>query len=446
MSVNNFLLILARALEARDDRDETERRAVYETSRRTLQRYFEQNPEIDAARRETQWAELEEAIAEIEWIHGGKSAPRLSPTDADAATGTASTVPPPAPPRSQPAAPPRSQPAAPPRTDAAPPLRETARPAPPPVATVKPAPPTPPTDRKDPVAPAKVAAPAAPADAPAAMAATRPDIATDGANGSGEPAASDALFGEGDGNGDVVSPRFDDTDVGQGEGDPEKRSRRGRTLVILIVAALLVAYEAGWLEWARRLVVTGSLPKTVVHTVPAGPGDPVAKSAWSQVVGSFLADTGRADQTAAYLKFEPADGANSQELAGRMEWKYTGSGETTELNGRLSVAGSPMTMEILLGPDSESLDGFSRLAMIAFQNTPEPISGAGMLQRVEAATGRLQEADGVATRVGLDRILYGFKPIVADTDPVFDRRSLYQFSITFESGKKMRLVFRLPPP
>jgi hypothetical protein len=459
MSANNFLLILARALEARDDLDASDRRSIYETSRRTLERFFQQNPSMDAASCASQRAELETAITEIERRY---TAP-VTPPETRRETGAARPLSPP--PRPTPAPPPAAPKATPaPATPPLPPVaaqpawkpatevsREprpvpgpTAPPPPPQAPAQAPAPPTKSaaTPPPPPAAPPRAAAPEADRTVAASAATAMPNDDVIDPHRIHDPQAMEALFSDEE----AASPTASDDEVVVDESERRKHNRRGTILLVVVVVGLVLAYETGWLELARRLAVGGPRPNPSVQAVVPGPDDLAATGEWKRIAETRLADTGAADRTATYLRITPANGGTPKDHPGRITWTRSGGGDTAELEGQFTFTDTPVTMEIMFEPDTASMDGFSRLAMIATDNLPEPILEVGPLQRVDPTTGHPKEVEGISTRIGLDRVLYGFRPLPQDDDRRFDRRSVLQFTITLESGERLQTVLRLPPP
>lgn len=395
MSVNNFLIILSRALEVREHRDAADRRNIYETSRRTLERFFEQNPSMDAANRAQQRSELEAAIAEIERRFAEVPARPLPPD----------------------AAPTQALASQPPASPAAPPV-----PAKPPAAPLAPAEPVP-----------------NPATDGQALAAVEP--AKDHRHH--DPKTVEAFFVA---DGDIEPPANSDEEVSENEEvDLRSRNRRGTILLGVVALGLGLAYETGLLELGRRLMVGGSLPSTNEKLIARDPEDIAATGEWTRIASRYLADTGEPDRTAAMLRSETS-GTVTQDFSGEITWKRRGTDDVPELDGELVVSGSPVKVEILAETDTRSIDGFARLIMIAIDGAPESILEVGSLQRVDPATGLSREVDGISTRIGLNRILYGLRPIDADGDPRFEARPLFQFTVTLESGVRLRMIFRMPPP
>lgn len=480
MSVNNFLVILARALEARGRPDATERLSIYETSRRTLERFFEQNPSLDAAARAKQRDELKAAIDELERLHVREHdpVPRRTGEAVDPRGETpGATVPPPktaaappSPPRPPPTAPTARTPADVPPA-AKPAVPPSAKPAVPPA--VKPAAATPPqrpaptasavvseptaARQPTPPAPAETSVPASPplappvpvGDDPGETPASNDETPSRGSTAAEaapnkralpDPRAMEALFGD-----DTDAPNSSDAPVAAAD-EERGRNRRGTIVILVLLLALGVAYQSGWFETARRLVIVGTLPKTDLPVAPAAPNDLAATGGWARVAQDRLGDTGAADRTAALLRFEDAAGANRKDLSGQIAWTRTGSGDGEELHGRLTFTGSPITIEILLERDIGSPDGFSRMALFVVEGTADSILEIGPLQRVDPASGRTRDVDGISSRIGLSRILYGYRPSSEDAEPSFERRALLQFSVVLESGQRVTVSFRLPPP
>ena len=293
--------------------------------------------------------------------------------------------------------------------------------------------------------PAAATPPAVAPDAGSAPTATAPDPSE--ASDEGEkravpgPEAAEALFGTIE----DTAPAPDEPS-GDAEADLRKRNRRGSVVIISLALMLGVAYETGWLELGRRVIVGGSLPKTDVTAPPAAAEDLAAKGAWLRVLGRHLGDTGTKERTTAFLRNENADGTEVQEFGGEIAWTRTGRGDAAETNGRLTLTGSPLTIDLLIDSDTEAPNGYTRVMMIAMENTPEAILDAGRVQRVDPATGHPTDVAGISTRIGIDRILTGFRPVPEDVDPQFEKRSIMQFSVTLESGRRLLTVFRLPPP
>ncbi len=432
MSVNNFLRILVRALEARDHEDPTSRQSVYDMSRRTLERFFEQTPSIDADGRHHQRGQLEAAIAEIEHQFTSAAPP--------GATGGAGTPPSP---RAAPeplAALPPDEPVAPPPARRSEPASSVA--APPPGAAPSPPPPEPAT--AEPPEPREPAAEPLDARLEDRGEEDRDELEAGRAEARHLPPADDlfATSEEAEEEEDRVSE--EDDQAFEDDGERRRRNRRGTLILGVTVLALVLAYETGVGTVLYRLATSGSLPKAVVVVDKPSPDDLSADGRWADLVARRLAPLAEANATSAHLRVEDAKGDDKKEYSGRITWVGAGTGADAAWRGHLVAPEAPFGLDLALESNTDPISGFDRMAIVALDRSSDPLLETPMFKRVDPASGRRREVDGVAVRVGLDRILYGFKPEPGDHDGTFDTRPLYEFAFGFESGRRGNLLIRLP--
>lgn len=431
MSIDNLSKILVRAIEARDRADATARAGVYSLARATLERFFEENGELDEAERSRQRLELDETIARIEdHFRSGRPGPidlsaRPPAPLPPAAAAPRPSAPPPAAAALSPAAPPPAaaapSPAAPSPAAAAPspatppPAAAAPRPAAPPPAAAAPRPASPPSAPAGQSAPAGAAAPTATPTEPV------PDI-FDGA----VPLPEDETIRE-------------PVDVHEAE----RHNRNGAIVLGLMLIALALGYHFEVGGRIHRLFVTGEVgPLTASTTksaveVPSAVFDP-----WADVVFPRLGHTD-AERASAAVLWDATANPRSLGLSGTIVWTPEPPGREAGWIGKLTFAGHTLAADVALEPD-RSMDGsISWIAALVFSGLPEAV-GVSFVGRVDPHTGQATDNTASTVRFGVDRLLVGWEPDPPERDASAESRSLLKIVFSFEDDRRLELHLRMP--
>ena len=411
MSVNGFMKILVRALEVRDHRDPLERRAVYDMSRQTLERFFLQSTDLDEASRADQRQELEAAIAEIERRIDEDTEARAE-DEAEPATADDDV----APSASLPSQPPVSAPAPP----------EPRRPAP--SADVEEAAITPASESDDEVA--------TETPSEATLQPSRHDDHIDRPHRPPAIELFDVLPDDG-------SPTPFEAAIEAEAEEAKRRNRRGMFVLLGLLLLIVVAYEIGLDEAVRRLLVGRTLPGSTIETAPSVAVGPVGPALAAEI--GRLARAPEADVTAARLVIDGGGGA-TVDVVGRIDWTRSVHGDRPSLRGHLVFPERATVVDLLFEEEVSPVDRFDRMILAAFTDLPEPFADIAMFDRVDPKGLAERAAEGTVVRIGLDRALYGYRSVDADRAAAFEERSLFRLRFAFESGRRGHLLIRLPDP
>lgn len=416
MSIDNLSKILVRAIEARDRGDATARAGVYALARTTLERFFEENGELDEAERSRQRVELDETIARIEdHFRSGRPGPiDLSdrpppppPQSPPAAPAPRPATPPPAAPAPRPAAPRPAAPVAPPAT----PIPAPVPPAPPPAARPAPEAPTP--------------TPAVPPPAAPAAARTATDPVPD-------------IF-----DGAVPLPEEESIREPVDIHEVERHNRNGAIVLGLLLIALALGYHYEIGARIQRLFATGdvgplpvSASKTAVG-VPAAIFDP-----WTDVVRPRLGRND-AERASAAVLWDATANPRSAGLTGTIVWTPDPRGREAGWSGRLTFTGHTLAAEVALEPD-RSMDGaITWIAALGFTGLPEA-AAVSYVGRVDPLTGQSAEITASTVRFGVDRMLIGWDVDPPERDASAESRSLLKIVVSFEDDRRLELHLRMP--
>lgn len=425
MSVDSLLKILVRAIEARDGHDMASRASVYTIARATLERFLEQNSDLGDAEKALQRRELELAILDIERKFSAVSE-RTAGSEAGSRQGVElqdeerprPSEPVVRPPAADPAAPSAARetaPTSPPPPPRAAPLELEAAPsvAPPAISTADPA-----EDRRE--------------------AATTPDRGR--AVEDGDDDAS--IFAIGD------DPPGRGPEAVEAEGEARRsHNLRGAVALILILVALGVAYGTNAGETFRRLFVGERSQEAGLPMVR--PPQAETTVAAGKAIGSHprFSRPSEKNVTPAHLRVDAAT-SDVGDFPGRMTWTRIGADANGVIgwSGHAAITGHPFVVDLAMEPNADIVADLTRMILIGWSGLSEPISEAPTFRRIDPRSGRSEEMRGVMVRVGLDRVLFGYRPEAADLHPEFERRSQIEVGFTLESGRRLLFTFCLPDP
>jgi hypothetical protein len=411
MSLTNMTRILVRAIESRNCTTAAERENVYGLSRMTLERFFEANASLTELEKARQRRELVVAIEKIEAafaagrpVHPSRD---LEPHEEDAAPQEA---------------PPTDQPLPLPSPEVAV-AREIVR------HDAPPAPAEPPR-----------AAPVAPPPAPTLAA--DPPPPPDRAAPQGEPPAADdpadELFG---------AAREDDAPA---DPEPSPRSRRLQRLfgVLLVFLAMLVFgyYHLGEVgERVHRFLVDFQFDPEKEDALKAiTPAASTEADLWLSTVRARMATETPANVTTAF-HWNEAKGSIETGSAGLITWAARPDPAGAQTGTMVFGDGSPSAdLAVTFAPRITGPDDLGFVLIVGFAGDVARTLYSPNLVKIDPTSGRSEDVNATAVRIGLDRAMFGF-----DTD----RRRLADdiagngvYRLTFFSETDQRNVYWLRLP
>lgn len=438
MSLANLTKILVRAVEARDRHDPDARVGVYVLARGTLERFLTESGDLTAEEKVRQRAELDRTIALVEahYASGRPGSFDLAMVDPAAPVLPPVVAPfaPPPPPQMPPASRP-TPPVVPPPPPPPPPVAPPA--APPPPTAVAPTPPAVPTPSA-PLAvrePPPVPEPAAPALAESAATSPEADVPPPRP----EPPAAD-LFGDATGAAAYETAADDGPEVASGA-DWKERNRRGAIVLVLLIFAFAAAYQFSIGDHVRRWLGgdTGQTAGVKPDRPSAAPS--ATPDGWIRTVLPQLGET--PEEKAVDVRLvEEKPGAPTGGRLGRARWTPV-AGVDGSWIGRLEFTGSPITVDLAVEPNPDTVDDQSYMLVLALGSAPV-VDGTPVLARVDPGSGRTEDFGGLAVRIGVDRFLYGFKPRDVDRSTDIDARPVTRIELPLENDRKLALFLRLP--